>query len=136
MQQIPVFIFCLHRINSILASLAACLILSATYMRSKLAYDYSGQGSSLPGSTPNFQLFFPPIPGNHSVIQSSESSFSPSNYALVISFTVLLSLHTIFSMLHTAWILPYIGVHTFVYASLLVWLGLFFVALGFWEVLS
>jgi len=148
MQRIPVFISCLHRINSILASLAVCLILTAAYMRSKFAYDYSHQGHSPSTSSAlrYLQLFFPPSPTFHPAIQSSDHPlsgsfitrhpFNPSNHTLIISFSVLLGVHTVFSVLHAPWILPRIGVHTFVYVSLLVWLGLFFGALGFWEALS
>jgi len=38
--------------------------------------------------------------------------------------------------MHTPWVLPKIGIHTYVYVSLLIWLGVFFGALGFWEVLT
>lgn len=136
MQRIPVFISCLHRINSILASLAVCLILTAAYMRSTFAYNYSYNGRS--PALRYLQLFFPPSPAFHPAIQPSniQHPFRPSNYALIISFTVLLGVHTVFSVLHAPWILPRIGVHTFVYVNLLVWLGLFFGALGFWEALS
>lgn len=39
------------------------------------------------------------------------------------------------SLLHTAWVLPKIGVPTYVYVNLLVSLVLFFAGLALWEVL-
>src|SRR5260221_9876399 len=117
MQRIPVFISCLHRINSILASLAVCLILTAAYMRSTFAYDYSHQGRSPSTSSAlrYLQLFlFPPSPTFHLAMQPSDHPlsgsfitrhpFSPSNHTLIISFSVLLGVQTIFSVLHSPWI--------------------------------
>ena len=60
----------------------------------------------------------------------------PSNSELFLSFSVLLAIQILFSVMHTPWILPRVGVHTFVYVGFLVWLGIFFAALGFWEALT
>ncbi|PPQ75665.1 hypothetical protein CVT26_001893 [Gymnopilus dilepis] len=112
--RIPVFISCLHRINSILSSLGVCLILSAAYMKSTFAY-------SLHSPTALSPMVSPP---------------QPSNRLLWITLPCLLALQTILSMMHTPWILPKIGIHTFVYISLLTSLGVFFGGLGIWEVLT
>ncbi|KAF9528736.1 hypothetical protein CPB83DRAFT_790964 [Crepidotus variabilis] len=112
--RIPVFISCLHRINSILSSLGVCLLLSGAYLRSTLAIHQPATKSGVEMSRP----------------------FEPSNRSLIAMFWSLLLLQTVMSLMHTSWILPRIGIHTFVYVGLLVWLGVFFGALGYWEVLS
>ncbi|KDR78338.1 hypothetical protein GALMADRAFT_138438 [Galerina marginata CBS 339.88] len=116
--RIPVFISCLHRINSILSSLGICLLLTAAYMQSTLAYY-----PPFAGPTP-----IPPTLGIH--------PFQPSNRSLALTFPPVLILQTVLGMMHTPWILPRIGIHTFVYLELLASLGLFFGGLGVWEALT
>lgn len=137
-QQIPIFISCLHRINLILSSLGICLVLTASYMRSTFAYDYSSPAGSSPKRDLRNSSFFPPPAWTNPTNQSRQvvHKFTPSNRALICSFFTLLVVQTMLSVMHTPWILPRIGVHTFVYVSLLVWLGVFFGSLGFWEALS
>ncbi|KAF8900174.1 hypothetical protein CPB84DRAFT_1779527 [Gymnopilus junonius] len=92
-----------------------CLILSAAYMKSTFAYRLPSADPSLP------PVGSPPL---------------PSNRNLFITLPALLVLQTLLAMVHTPWILPKIGIHTFVYISLLIFLGVFFGGLGIWEVLT
>lgn len=119
-QRIPVFLSCLHRINSILSSLGATLLLTAAYMRSTFAYH---------SPSPNFYWLSPnPI--------TPAQPFRPSNKTLIITFPVLLVVQALLTFMHTPWIMPRLGIHTFVYIGLLVSLGLFFGGLGVWEALT
>jgi hypothetical protein len=113
--RIPAFISCLHRINSILISLGSCLLLTSAYMRSSYSYH-------------------PSIPPPSMVVASA--LHHPSNKALSITAPVLLVIQTMLTVMHTPWILPRIGVQTFVYVTLLVSLLLLFGGLGIWEALS
>ena len=61
--------------------------------------------------------------------------FRPSNRTLLCTLPPILVLQTALAMMHTPWILPRIGIHTFVYINLLVSLGYFFGGLGLWEAL-
>ncbi|KAF8968856.1 hypothetical protein BDZ97DRAFT_1915913 [Flammula alnicola] len=125
--RIPVFISCLHRINSILSSLGVCLLLTAAYMRSTLAFTSPPSGSFAPT--------FPSGPGSSQQALLAHP-FRASNKMLIITLPILLALQALLTMMHTPWILPRIGIHTFVYVTLLVSLGLFFGGLGVWEALT
>ncbi|KAF9481582.1 hypothetical protein BDN70DRAFT_991745 [Pholiota conissans] len=118
---IPVFLSCLHRINSILFSIGASLLLSAAYMRSSFAY-----------TSPPPSLFGLKLP--NSVAPSH--LFQPSNKTLIITLPVLLVVQALLTLMHTPWIMPRFGIHTVVYIGLLVSLGLFFGGLGLWEALT
>lgn len=61
---------------------------------------------------------------------------STNNSFLFYAFFGLLTLQSVFGMMHTPWVLPRIGVHTLVYVQLVILLALFFAALGIWEVLT
>ncbi|CAA7262189.1 unnamed protein product [Cyclocybe aegerita] len=143
--QIPVFLSCLHRINAILSSLGVTLILTAVYMRSTLV-SYPPPGSPPPAtyfSLSSFTTIFfrsgMPEPSSPSTTISASSAlhpFQPSNHALLLAFPGLLLIHAVLSFMHTPWVLPRIGIHTFVYIGLLIWLSVFFGGLGVWEALS
>ncbi|KAJ3516302.1 hypothetical protein NLJ89_g1205 [Agrocybe chaxingu] len=143
--QIPVFISCLHRINSILSSLGVTLILTAAYMRSTLV-SYPPPGSPPPTTSLSLRSFYsvifnsgtpePSDPSTTTSVSSSLHPFQPSNHALLLAFPGLLLIHAILSFMHTPWVLPRIGIHTFVYIGLLVWLSVFFGGLGVWEALT
>jgi len=122
LQHIPVFISCLHRINSILSSLGICLLLTAAYMRSTLAYH------PVPNDVDPSIRALALLTLNH--------PSTPSNHLLAFTIPPLLLLQTVLAMMHTPWILPRIGIHTFVYVELLTSLGLFFSGLGVWEALT
>lgn len=128
MIRIPVFLSCLHRINSILISLGVFLLLSAAYLRSTLAPLPSGETSG------DFEFRYPPRSSS-----SSSIPFKPTlhrtNRPIIITLTCVILVRLFLSFLHTTWILPRIGVHTFVYVSLMVSLGIFFLGLGVWEAL-
>ncbi|KAF9562887.1 hypothetical protein CPC08DRAFT_706404, partial [Agrocybe pediades] len=119
--RIPVFISCLHRINSILSSLGITLLLTGAYMRSTLVYH------PLPTNLRDL--------GMSAFTMTLTAPFTPSNRLLNLMVPPLLVLQTILAMMHTPWILPRIGIHTFVYVGLLTSLGLFFGGLGVWEAL-
>ncbi|KAF8176264.1 hypothetical protein BJ912DRAFT_987198 [Pholiota molesta] len=118
--RIPVFLSCLHRINSILSSLGATLLLTAAYMRSTFAYH---------PPSPNL-YWLSPDP------TTPAQPFRPSNTTLLITFPILLVVQAMLTFMHTPWIMPRLGIHTFVYIGLLVSLGLFFGGLGVWEALT
>ncbi|KAJ2930794.1 hypothetical protein H1R20_g6267, partial [Candolleomyces eurysporus] len=125
---VPVFISCLHRINAVLNSLGTFLVLSAAYLRSPLA-------PSIPDR--------PPIPSFSSENYSSLLQISRTLAGLTVHRDSILGLTAVavvicqmgLSLLHTAWVLPKIGVPTHVYVGLLVSLVLFFAGLALWEVL-
>ena len=120
-QRIPVFISCLHRINSILSSLGICLLLTAAYMQSTFAV--LALSSSAPSPTPSTSF-------------SKQHPGTASNQRLALTALPILVIYTLLAMMHTPLILPRIGIHTFVYVELLVSLGVFFGGLGMWDALS
>lgn len=127
-QNIPVFISCLHRINSILSSLGITLLLTAAYMRSTLAYH---SPFDLRDDPPTFAS----IPHGRGPSPLTTVPFRPSNRTLLYTLPPILVVQTVLAMMHTPWILPRIGIHTFVYINLLFSLGYFFGGLGLWEAL-
>jgi len=109
---IPVFISCLQRLDSILYAYGITLIISHRYLAELMTTRRRDPGdSSLPFDYPSaIAAAFP-------------------------TFIVLLSLTT---AVNTMWALalPNIGVHSASYAALLLALGLFFAGLGYWDALS
>jgi len=105
--RIPVFLSCLQRIDSIIITLGITLILSATYLRSRISISISAQPPSL---SPNRQI--------------------------LVAFPLILLLNTFLSLLYTPLVLPRIGVHTTAYIGFLVGLGCLFTGLGLWRALS
>ncbi|TCD67743.1 hypothetical protein EIP91_011985 [Steccherinum ochraceum] len=106
--RIPVFLSCLQRIDSIIITLGITLILSATYLRSRISISISTQSS-------------PPLSSNH---------------PFLVTFPLTLLLNTFLSLLYTPLVLPRIGVHTTAYIGFLVGLGCLFTGLGLWRALS
>ncbi|PPQ73807.1 hypothetical protein CVT24_007259 [Panaeolus cyanescens] len=131
--RIPVFISCLFRINSILSSLAMTLILTAAYMRSTFA-TYRPTTPPTSSAISFIQYIIPSHPNISSITQTQPENTDDS--FLIYAFVSLLTLQSVFGMMHTPWILPCIGVHTFVYVQLVILLALFFGGLGIWEVLT
>jgi hypothetical protein len=129
--RIPVFISCLHRLNAILSSLGITLFLTAAFMRSSLAYQFTPDPHYNP---PSFASA--PLGGGLSPIPIATHPFGPSNRTLWCTLPPILVVQTLLAMMHTPWILPRMGIHTFVYINLLISLGYFFGALGLWEVLT
>ncbi|KAF9497362.1 hypothetical protein BDN71DRAFT_1588300 [Pleurotus eryngii] len=117
--KIPVFLSCMQRLNSVLFSLGIFLLASSAYLRSPLST------STLLPSPPNI---IPTLNG--------ESEQNQTNKSLFITLPLLILIHFALSSLHTPLVLPHLGVHTVVYAGLLVALGTFFAGLGVWEALS
>ncbi|EAU87828.2 hypothetical protein CC1G_09447 [Coprinopsis cinerea okayama7 len=115
---IPVFIPCLHRINAVLLSLGSFLLLSGSYLRSPYA-------ASSPPSHHIHHL--------HPTLHIELSNNSSTLFIITLLGVTLCQLTL--AVLHSAWILPRIGVHTFVYVNLLISLGIFFAGLGYWEAL-
>ncbi|KAH9477084.1 hypothetical protein JR316_0011000 [Psilocybe cubensis] len=115
--RIPVFISCLHRINSILSSLGICMLLTAAYMRSTFAYTHPSTADSL-------------------VDLPTADQYPASNRPLAYTIPPVLFVQALMSMMHTPWVLPRIGIHSFVYINSMISLGLFFGGLGVWEVLT
>jgi hypothetical protein len=112
LKRIPVFISCIHRLNSALFILGSTLLVTAGFMRSSL---------SLP-------------PFLHHPLQEEFLEKRPSdNTQLFISFSLVVFLRWTLILLHTPRILPRIGVQTFVYVGLLMSLSVFFAGLGVWE---
>jgi hypothetical protein len=116
--RIPVFISCLHRINSILSSLGICLLLTSAYMQS------------------TFAIISPTSSPSPSADHTSSQSSTASNQYLAITTIPILIIYTLLAMMHTPLILPRIGIHTFVYVELLVSLVVFFGGLAVWDALS
>ncbi|KAF5324420.1 hypothetical protein D9611_004277 [Ephemerocybe angulata] len=141
--KIPVFISCLHRINAVLNSLGTFLLLSAAYLRSPLA----------PPAPSHPQSPAPFVSSSSSSLISSLSSlastittqraplihhlFKKHTHTTLLGATAaaVVAAHLLLALLHTAWVLPRIGVPTYVYIGLLVSLSLFFAGLAFWEAL-
>jgi hypothetical protein len=133
LQRIPVFLSCLHRINSILISLGVFLLLSAAYLRSTLAPLPSGETS---GDFEFINQFrYPPRTSSSIPIDNFKTTLHRTNRPIIITLTCVILVRLFLSFLHTTWVLPRIGVHTFVYVSLMVSLGIFFLGLGVWEAL-
>ncbi|KAH7911138.1 hypothetical protein BJ138DRAFT_1101295 [Hygrophoropsis aurantiaca] len=108
--QIPVFISCLQRFNSILLSVGLTLLLSSSYLRSPLSFP------------PSDHLQKPSLPN--------------SNTPFFITFPLVLLVHTSLAMLYTPAILPRIGVQTAAYVGILAGLMSFFAGLAVWGALS
>jgi len=109
---IPVFISCLQRLDSLIITLGLTLTISSAYL-SNLA------NHPLQSPSPTF----PP-----------KADLSAALFATLPAFAILFAIHTSLELLWTS--LPKIGIHTFSYTALLVALGLFFVGLGSWGALS
>jgi hypothetical protein len=92
-----------------LLSLGVYLILSSAYLRSTIAI-------SSPSTTARDPI--------------------KTNTPLFITLPLVLLVQYSLAIMHTPLVLPRIGVHTVVYAGLLISLGTFFVGLGVWEALS
>jgi len=106
---IPVFITCLQRIDSIILSLGTTLLVSWAYLRSPI---------SLPSSDTR-----------------DSAHRSRSNTAFWVTFPLVCLIHMALAVLFTPPVLARIGVHTAAYSSLLVVLGFFFGGLAVWDVL-
>lgn len=125
---IPVFVSCLQRFNSIFLSIGLTLLLSAAYLRSPLSLplsDVSDQLSSLP-VTDQFKSLL------HSHMQSYDSSHIP----FIVTTPLVLLLHASLAALHTPTLLPRVGVHTAAYVGVLVGIMTFFAGLAVWGALS
>ncbi|KAJ8456332.1 hypothetical protein ONZ45_g18762 [Pleurotus djamor] len=120
--KIPVFLTSLQRINSVLLTLGVFLLSSSAYLRSPLSVPTL---SSSPISSPT-----------HDAGYTTQWNATKSNKSLYITIPLLLFVHTALGLLHTPLILPKLGVHTVVYAGLLVSLASFCAGLGVWEALS
>ncbi|XP_006455747.1 hypothetical protein AGABI2DRAFT_121648 [Agaricus bisporus var. bisporus H97] len=105
---IPVFISCLHRLNSVLFILGSTLLVTAAYMRAPMS---------------SLSLL-------HNALHHERKS---DNTQLFIAFPLVIVLQWILILLHTPRILPRIGVQTFVYVGLIISLSTFFAGLGVWE---
>lgn len=109
-QKIPVFITCLQRFNSIILSLGLNLLLCAAFLQSTL---------SVPSS-------------DIRIIPTDVFSHSP----FLVTFPIVLVIHTSLASLYTPMVLPRIGVHTAAYVGVLVSLMCFFAGLAVWGALS
>jgi hypothetical protein len=107
---IPVFITCLQRIDSIILSLGTTLLVAWAYLRSPMSLT---------------------SPDNEDSMQ-----ISPSNTAFWVTFPLVCLIHMGLAVLFTPPVLTKIGVHTAAYSSLLVALGLLFGGLAVWDVLT
>ncbi|KAF4586291.1 hypothetical protein EYR38_010566 [Pleurotus pulmonarius] len=117
--KIPVFLSCMQRLNSVLFSLGIFLLTSSAYLRSPL-------------STSTIS----PVPPNILPTPDGDLEQNQNNKSLFITLPLLILIHFALSSLHTPLVLPHLGVHTVVYAGLLVSLGACFAGLGVWEALS
>lgn len=109
-QKIPVFVSCLQRFDSIILSVGLTLLVSSAYLRSPL-------------SVPVADSRIIPYP----II---------SHKPFMVTFPIVLIIHTSLSSLYTPMILPRIGIHTAAYVSALVSLMCFFAGSAVWGVLS
>ena len=109
-QNIPVFITCLQRVDSIILSLGSTLLVAWAYLRCPI--------STLTPDTED------PRYG------------SPDNTAFWVTFPLVCLIHMGLAVLFTPPVLTRIGVHTAAYSSLLVCLGLLFGGLAAWDVLT
>ncbi|KAG6374113.1 hypothetical protein JVT61DRAFT_4757 [Boletus reticuloceps] len=108
--KIPIFVSCLQRFDSIILSIGLTLLLSSAYLRSPL-------------SVPVADSRIIPYP----II---------SQKPFMVTFPIVLLIHTSLSSLYTPMILPRIGIHTAAYVSVLVSLMCFFAGLAVWGALS
>jgi hypothetical protein len=113
---IPVFISCLQRLDSLLLTLGLTLLISSSYL-SSLAIN------PLPPRDPSHPTF-PPRPDIPAAVLST-----------VPAFIVVVFFHSALALLWTEPTLPKLGVHTVSYAALLVALALFFGGLATWGAL-
>ncbi|TFK29112.1 hypothetical protein FA15DRAFT_664425 [Coprinopsis marcescibilis] len=135
---IPVFISCMHRINAVLLSLGNFLLISGAYLRSSFVtapFPHPSPPqplSPLPHSTSHhpYLLGLSDLPTS---LQLRLSTHSNTLFGLTLLGVTLAQL--ILVVLHSSWVLPRIGIHTFVYVSCLISLGMFFAGLGYWEAL-
>lgn len=107
---IPVFITCLQRIDSIILSLGTTLLVAWAYLRSSISL---------------------PSPDAH---DSPHRSWNDT--AFFTAFLLVCLIHMGLAVLFTPPVLARIGVHTAAYSSLLVALGLFFGGLAVWGILT
>ena len=120
------------RINSILVSLGVFLRLSAAYLRSMHAPLPSGETF---GDFEFINQFrYPPHTSSSIPIDNLKTTLHRTNRP-IITLTCAMLVRLFLLFLHTTWILPRIGVHTFVYVNLMISLEIFFFGLGFWEAL-
>lgn len=110
----PVFVFCLLRIASILLSLGIVLLLSACYLTAPLAVP----------PTAEFAVTTTTIPP------------AWTNSLFWGTFFGVCGVHWGLSMLHTPVFLPRVGVHVVAYLGFLVGLGMLFTGLSVWDALS
>ncbi|KAF8550655.1 hypothetical protein OG21DRAFT_1419383 [Imleria badia] len=108
--KIPVFVSCLQRFDSIILSVGLTLLVSSAYLRSPL-------------SVPVADSRIIPYP----II---------SHKPFMVTFPIVLVIHTSLASLYTPMILPRIGIHTAAYVSVLVSLMCFFAGLAVWGALS
>ncbi|KZT35959.1 hypothetical protein SISSUDRAFT_1064078 [Sistotremastrum suecicum HHB10207 ss-3] len=112
LQDIPVFISCLQRIDSIILSLGLTLLLSASYTLHPFLHDH------------------PSHPHEHPL-------HPPSNIIKIIpTFGVVVLLHTVLSLLWTPVVLPRIGIHSASYIALVGALGSLWAGLWMWGILE
>lgn len=109
-QKIPVFVSCLQRFDSIILSVGLTLLVSSAYLRSPLSVPV----------TDSRIISYPII----------------SHKPLIVTFPIVLFIHSSLSSLYTPMILPRIGIHTAAYVSVLVSLMCFFAGLAVWGALS
>ena len=110
----PVFVFCVLRVASVLLSLGIVLLLSAGYLTAPL--------SSPP--TAEYAVTTTTIPPcwSNSVFWGTFFGVCGVNWGL--------------SMLHTPVFLPRVGVHVVAYLGFLIGLGMLFTGLSMWDALS
>jgi len=108
--KIPVFVSCLQRFDSIILSVGLTLLISSAYLRSPL---------SVPVADSTI-ITYPII----------------SHKPFIVTFPIVVLIHSSLASLYTPMILPRIGIHTAAYISVLVSLMCFFAGLAVWGVLS
>ncbi|KAF9450525.1 hypothetical protein P691DRAFT_789092 [Macrolepiota fuliginosa MF-IS2] len=117
---IPVFISCLHRLNSALFVLGSTLLITAAYMRSEF---------SLKSPPKIFGMMYDSLAD----IQHEHWTRPHGNTQLLIASLIVVFLQWMLALLHTPYVLPHVGVQTLVYVGLIISLGVFFAGLGVWE---
>lgn len=77
--------------------------------------------------------FFSQICGSSVDAQHRDWTRPHGNTQLFITFPVIVVLQWFLALLHTPYVLPRVGVQTFVYVGFMISLGVFFAGLSVWE---
>ncbi|KAH6912037.1 hypothetical protein BKA70DRAFT_1422764 [Coprinopsis sp. MPI-PUGE-AT-0042] len=132
---IPSFISCLHRLNALLFALGSFLLVGAGYLRSSIPPSIPASPPSIPDLSFLLNLFSSTsldILISPAAIMTTTTKTGPRIVLFFLLPTLTTLLLSILHSPHSPRVLPWIGIHTYVFVSLMVSLGVFFAGLGGW----